>query len=114
MTKRSFEDDKWVRIMADFCADGVWLKDGAGTTADDLPISTRLRDELRSWQRAYDKDGDEPGFDAAVFSKWGYKIALDVKRELPDWIVIYFDEARANMKPALDYEYEIRLPIDSF
>ena len=111
MTGRSFEDDKWVRIMADYCADGVWLKDGAATTADDLPISPRLRDELRSWQRTYDEDADKPGFDVAAFSKWGRKIALDVKRELPDWTVVYFDEARANMKPALDYQYEIRQEI---
>ena len=58
---------KWVRILADNSADGVWDIEGCGCCADDLPIPAALIDRIRAWQTWYDRD--ENG-----------------------WTVVYFDE----------------------
>ena len=109
--------DKWVRIMADYSADGVWAKDGCSVGIEDLPVSEELRGRILGWQHLYDDECEDYlpanlrtiSFDDAAFSKQGLEIAIAVKTELPDWTVVYFDEARSNMVPALDYEYEIRV-----
>jgi hypothetical protein len=50
-----------------------------------------------------------------VFSEQGLEIARDLKRELPDWTVVYFDEERNNESIWLGgpedrsyFEYEIQ------
>ena len=116
-TERTLADDKWVRIMADFCAEAIWCKDGAGTSIEELPVTPELRDRILAWQHWYDDqcEGYLPPserttqFDYAAFSAKGLALALEVKRQLPDWTVIYFDEERSNKVPALDYEYEVRV-----
>lgn len=104
--------DKWIRIMSDYCADGVWQKDGAGTSADELPVPKPLIARLRAWQELYtSEEVDEP-----AFSIEGLLIAQEVKKALPDWTVIYFDNAaadgvRGSWIPGQDrsaFEYEIR------
>ncbi len=42
-----------VRLMADYAADPVWAHEGMASLAD-LPISARLRDELRGWAREWE------------------------------------------------------------
>jgi hypothetical protein len=99
-------DDKWVRVMADFHAEGVWNKDGAGCSADELPISNALNVRLLNWQGQYDEECEdylpddersERGrkFDRAAFSEEGRQIAQAIKAELPDWTLIYFDDEKA-------------------
>lgn len=113
----SWTDDKYVKIMADYCSDAIWAKDGCGELLDELPISEGLKGLLARWQRKYDLECDDylpkserrtPEFDKKEFSLEGLKIAMDVKKELSDWTVVYFDEWRSHNSPALDYEYEIR------
>lgn len=70
--------DRWVRIMADYCSEGVWDSEGCGCSVDDLPLSDGLRAAIR-----------------AEFSAHGLALARQVKAELPDWTVIYFDEEQA-------------------
>lgn len=99
---------QWVRIMCDDHADAVWDRDGLCCCADDLSVSDALRDELRAWQHAYDNAWEETSrvpsgewrkdFDLAAFAKWGLVLARRVKAELPDWTVIYHDEAAAQMQ----------------
>lgn len=108
----SLQDDKWVRVMADYCTDGVWQKDGAAASADELPISQPLRHRLRAWQSRY--DGDEPPQEPE-FSADGLMIAKDIKTELPDWTIIYFDEAKSQgiplwpvLKDRTRFEYEVK------
>lgn len=105
------QKDKWVRIMADYCADGVWQKDGAGTTADDLPVPSGLIERLRTWQRKFDGDDQvkEP-----EFSLEGLLIAKEIKGHLPDWTIVYFDNAAVErLNPQWDvedrsgFEYEV-------
>lgn len=101
---------RWVRIMYDYGADGVWDIEGASTVADDLPITPALAARLRAWQAVYD-DHDEldgPPLDHAPFAAEGLAIARAVKAELPNWTVVYFDESRAGRGlPRSAFEYEI-------
>lgn len=105
--------EPWVRIMADYCADGVWDRDGVGFSADDLPISSALRARLRAWQKRFDLDQEPP--DRESFSAEGRDVAECIKRELPDWTVVYFDEAKAVDRGNAErfvFEYEITRPDD--
>lgn len=89
---------KWVRILADSCADGVWEKGGGAPSADDLPVSRALIERVRAWQAWYDRDENDWGLfkgDVAAFSLEGLAVARAVKAELPDWTVVYFDAAAA-------------------
>jgi hypothetical protein len=89
--------DRWVRIFCDYSADPVWAKDGGGCDLEDLPVSASLAARLRAWARRYERkdsgllviDWDE----GPAFTAEGLAIAKAVKAELPDWTVIYLDEA---------------------
>lgn len=52
---------------------------------------------IQDWQRWHDsQDGSkypDPDFDLSGFVAEGYAIARAVKAELPEWIVLYSDEA---------------------
>jgi hypothetical protein len=87
---------KWVRILADSSADGVWAKDGCGTCADHLPVPPELIERIRAWQAWYDRDENDWGLfkgDVAAFSAEGLAVARAVKAVLPDWTVVYWDDA---------------------
>ncbi len=111
----TFAEERWVRIMCDYCADGVWHKDGAGGCADELPVSQELIDRILRWQESYetnDYNSPEPKFDWEAFSAEGLSIAKAIKAALPEWTVIYFDAA-ASMRAGLNvprhvYEYEVQ------
>lgn len=103
-------DDRWVRVMADFCAAGLWAKNGAGVGDDDLPVSEVTKDRLRLWQATYDTEDGEVA--EPQFSDIGREIARAIKAELPDWTVIYFDNNKAFSDNRDDgdrsaFEYEI-------
>lgn len=115
---------KWVRIMCDFSADGVWDKEGCCCDADDLPVPADLIARIRAWQAKYEYEAPTPAsedyvpgsFDDRAFSREGLAIAQAVKRALPDWTVIYFDEARSNEvlfrgqkadRPYFEYEVDL-------
>ena len=94
--------DQWVRILADDRADGVWNRHGISGYPEDLPISADLVARIQAWQKWYDDAADEayehdPPFktlDVISFAAEGLAIAHAVKAALPDWTVVYFDEAR--------------------
>jgi uncharacterized protein YfaT (DUF1175 family) len=105
---------KWVRILADSCADGVWVRDGGATSADQLPVSQDLIDRIRQWQAWYDRDQNDWGLfngDVEAFSNEGREIARAVKAALPDWTVVYFDEAASasasDDAPRAVFEYKV-------
>jgi hypothetical protein len=112
----SFSEERWVRIMADYCADGVWHRDGCADDADELPVSKELVARIRAWQAQYDYEaptGDERSgdWDVEGFAQEGLAIARAVKAELPHFTVIYFDEHRIRLSPPPGprsaFEYEI-------
>jgi hypothetical protein len=105
MSEHTLSDDKWVRVMADYGSCGLWAKDGCGVGDDELPVSDEIKERLRKWQHWF--DDEHPDFDVEKFSDEGRDIAHIIKAALPDWTVIYFDEARSGNVPRLDFEYEI-------
>jgi hypothetical protein len=103
---------QWVRVMCDHSADAVWNARGESCGLDRLPISSVLREQLRAWQAWYDAEApcgssDDPPFDVQAFSRAGLKLAQEVKRELPVWTVVYFDEARL----AAEFETGVRAEV---
>lgn len=90
--------EKWVRVMADYSADPVWSKDCSNSDLDILPISLGTRIRLSEWALFYeyndDWEADPSGeFPKELFTKWGWRLAKQVKRELPDWTVVYHQES---------------------
>ncbi|MEK7343505.1 MAG: hypothetical protein AABZ73_06755 [Pseudomonadota bacterium] len=89
---------KAVRIMCDFCADGVWNAPSVpNSSMDGFRVSDPLWQRIQDWQRWHDTQNPlkspDPAFDLRGFVAEGYAIARAVKAELPDWVVIYSDEA---------------------
>lgn len=101
--------DRWVRVLADMLADGVWDVGGIGRSCESLPISQALVDRIRAWQSWYD-DAEfedsccgecpspeaESGRNVDAFSAEGLAISKGLKAELgPGWTVVYYDLAAA-------------------
>lgn len=105
----TLSDKKWVRIMADYSAAGVWSKDGSAADIHELPVRDSLRRDILAWQKIYESSNGR------VTQEWatlGWLIAKEVKQELPDWTVVYFDEAKMPVDLISDiprslFEYEI-------
>ena len=87
-------NEKYVKLMADYCSDGVWNSDGASISIDSLSIPFWLKSMILDWQAVYDVQSFEnENFDIDSFSKDGYALAVKLKQNLPDFTVEYFDEA---------------------
>lgn len=111
--------EKWVRIMCEFSANGVWDKQGYARHFDEMPISADLKSMIAGWQEWYEHSEHSAmtrWFDAQAHAAFGLFIARLVKRQLPDWTVIYFDEAAQGAKSlgmSRDrFEYEINIDSD--
>jgi hypothetical protein len=95
---------EWVRLMWDYDSDGIWDIDGRGCSVDDLPIPQHLRRMILGWAAWSDfPPGSGPEsdwFDHKAHSAFGWFIARLLKRALPDWSVVYFD----NQDPSPDRE----------
>ena len=111
------KEDKWVQIMCDFCADPVWDREGVPAELADLPVSESLQERLRAWQEWYEREADaidgRPTFDVASFASEGHALAREVKSALPDWTIVYLDEARLQAaiakgdSPETNYKFEM-------
>ena len=88
----------------------VWDHDGTALDLARLPLRPRLRARLARWcdrfQASFDRE-----IDLEAFAAEGRAIAHAVKAELPDWSIVYFDEAAAAREryqgPPSAYEDEI-------
>jgi Uri superfamily endonuclease len=115
----SLMDECWVRIMSDYSCDGVWNRAGCSVELEELPVEEALRDRIRLWRAHYDAHDDTEGDmpDLEDFAEEGKAIAEAVKGRLPEWTVVYFDDAKHRRylkarrygKAARDFEYEISL-----
>lgn len=93
-------DDKWVRVMADFSAAGLWNRNGAAVGAEELPVPDDITARLCAWQEWYERDCQdylpimerERHLDQPAFTEEGRQIAKAIKAALPGWTVVYFDE----------------------
>lgn len=107
---------KYVKLMPDYCSSGLWTINGAMMEWSSLPVSEELKDRIHLWVSDYDQnnptfDDDEVDpdvFDIGFHSAQGVELAKEIKRELPDWTVVYFNESLINRDgPRTEYEYEI-------
>jgi hypothetical protein len=80
--------------MADYSADPIW-SDAGGEDLDDLPISERLRRDLRAWGALHDtlpktKFRFQTGGGPRAFSEAGRRLTKQLAAELgPDYTVTY-------------------------
>ncbi|HYN38354.1 MAG TPA: hypothetical protein VES39_03790, partial [Rhodospirillales bacterium] len=89
-----------VRIVADYCSCGYQLADASAHAAGTLPIGDALLQRLAAWNDRYEacdpqayEDVGGGRFDFVAFAAEGLEIARAVKRALPGWTVLYWDEA---------------------
>jgi hypothetical protein len=95
-----------VKIVAEEDGPGYWLADAEARRFGTLPVAAELRDRLAAWNDWFSADCDAAAladptagrFDVIAFSNQGFRLAKAVKRALPDWTVLYWDEA-------LDWRY---------
>lgn len=110
---------KYIKVMADFCADGLWDEEGLiEWEHPDLNLPDDIIQRLDAWQQWHDKDNQDyleesertKEFDRAAFSIEGLKIARAIKVYLgEDWTVMYFDDKKYH-DTIVDrgvYEYEV-------
>jgi hypothetical protein len=83
-----------LHLMADYGSAGVCDHDGNPLDPSKLPLSDKLRARLARWCARFEKSF-ETEIDLDAFAPEGRAIARAVKAELPDWSIIYFDEADA-------------------
>lgn len=116
--EKPFAQERWVRVMCDFSAEGVWHRNGAAGSLDGLPLSEGLRTMILGWQAWYElSDMSDAAsaelFDVAAHAAFGLCIARMIKRELPAWTIGYHDESRSGAgQPGQRrdaFEYEITL-----
>ena len=91
MSKRS---PRHLHLMADYGTPGVWDHDGNPLDPTKLPLSPKFRARLARWTARFEKSF-EGEIDLDAFAAEGRAIARAVKAELPDWSIVYFDEAEA-------------------
>lgn len=97
---------KWVRIMCDFSATGVWDKDGCSCALEELPVTPIVKIMIEGWQAWYECSigcAETKWFDPKAHAAFGLFVARLVKSDLPEWTVIYFDESSAEGE-TLQYE----------
>jgi len=87
----SVTGDKYLKIMCDYTAEGVWTRRGA-TSPYLLPLSDELREKLVDWNGIFDIGLEESGLTWEQFNAMGLDLAKQVKKELPDWTIYFYDE----------------------
>lgn len=95
-----FQTSKYVRVMCDYYADGIWDSNGAACDVSELPVTQDVQDRVLAWQVNYDQNDwyTEPTEDwTKAHMEEGHKIALEIKRQLPDWTVKLYNEGYMNL-----------------
>ncbi|MDO8416443.1 MAG: hypothetical protein Q7S87_09555 [Agitococcus sp.] len=101
---------KWLRVMGDHEACGLWLKRGGEADISKVPLSPALKERLKIWAKDYPYVEANQG--TAAYTAEGLAIAQLIKAELPAWTIVYFDEEAAEGAMGVSpdrtsYEYEI-------
>jgi hypothetical protein len=89
-----------VRIVADYMSPGYVLADDEARRFESLPVDGDLLDRVVAWSARYErcdpKAYEDPcgmRFDFVAFAAEGLGLAKAVKRALPRWTVLYWDES---------------------
>ena len=97
MPENSLGRDRWIRIFCDYSADPVWARSSGNCDLGNLPVSQALLDRMRAWSNHYERMPLSGGVldwnEGRAHGTEGLAIAREVKRQLPDWTVVYHDEA---------------------
>jgi hypothetical protein len=107
---------KHAYIDAERGEEGMWTAEGLllPFASDSLPIASELAGRLMDWQYRYSQEPDET-FDWADFSREGLALAREIKAQLPDWTIVYWDHHKSHIareqgiEDKSYYEYEIVL-----
>ncbi|WP_035920488.1 hypothetical protein [Frankia sp. QA3] len=91
-----------VKVMADYYAFPLWVSEEGGMpSAEELPLTDVLRDELDLWSADYTRVLIANGYSwpseqvQADWNERGYALAIRVARELgPSYEVVFADELR--------------------
>ena len=83
-----------LHLMADYGSAGVWDHDGNPLDPPGCHSGDKLRARLARWCARFERSF-EGEIDLDAFATEGRAIARAVKAELPDWSIVYFDEAEA-------------------
>jgi hypothetical protein len=81
--------------MADWDSPPIWDKQGIGTPTDWLPVAADLVQALEDWVYEYSNRSpfeQDSKFDERQHAAKGLELARQVKRQLPDWTVIFHDD----------------------
>lgn len=94
-------DEKYIRVMPYYISNGIWHRDGLHADPEELPVSNELLVRLAQWSDWYNVNDDFLPEDERKnqlnwdeFEKEGVEIARAIKRELPDWTVVWHDERK--------------------
>jgi hypothetical protein len=89
-----------VRILADYCSPGYQLACDQARAFRTLPVDDDLLDRLAEWAGRFEtcdprdfEDVSGARFDFVAFAAEGLEIARAVKRALPHWTVLYWDDS---------------------
>ena len=86
----------WVRIFAHDQSYGLWDADNGPIDPDTMPISQDLRRLIDEWITLYwERLEPMPGRQRLNFRPGGLYVAWALKTELPDWTVLFCDQASA-------------------
>lgn len=99
-----------IKVMCDYCTDGLWWNGGA-TTVESLPRRVHfLKDRIRVWQDTYEsfhfyrlstKECIRLNNTAKMksFIREGKLIALELKKKLPPkYRILYFNEGSSRLR----------------
>ena len=87
-----------LRLAADYMSTGLWGEDHTQVELDSIPLSQELRDRIVKYVDDYEKcdfflhRGEETYAEACSINETGLRIAKDIKKELPDYWITYYDE----------------------
>ena len=86
-------DDRYVCVMADYSATGIWRKSGAMASLRSLPVDAETIFQLGQWQFWHDnRHSDNDILNLDHFVQFGWGLVWAIKHQLPDWTVVYWDE----------------------
>ena len=90
---------KYLKVMADYCSTGLWNEEGFNVEISNHHLSLKSRTLLEAWCNLYETNDDylpeeeqSGSFDMGSFCKKGFLVASLIKRDLPDYKIVYFNE----------------------
>ncbi|MGH6980114.1 MAG: hypothetical protein ACREFC_02810 [Stellaceae bacterium] len=111
--RRDFQAEKFVSLSIDWVVEATfWDRDGGAVGLDWVPITDDLRKRFVAWwnwagyrheiggETRREKD-NAPFPDIAEFEAEGRAIAVEMKRQLPDWQVEYYADYSTRRKAIL-------------